>query len=130
GHAEQAFFQKGIAAVPKRESQAESLLRIRNSPDSVLAPAESAGPGMVVREIIPGVAVRTVILAHRSPGPLRQIRSPQMPALVLAIFRDPLLLGIHAADYQSKIENRQSKIPLLPLDCARGLGRDVVADPV
>ena len=39
----------------------------------------SPGTGMVVGEIVPCVAVITVVLAHRAPLPLAQIGSPFLP---------------------------------------------------
>ena len=40
---------------------------------------------MFVRKIVPGIAVRAVIFAHRSPGALRQIRPPEIPGLIAAL---------------------------------------------
>ena len=98
GHTEKALLQERVPPVPKPEGETKPLLEIANAADPVFAPAIRARSRLLVRKIIPGIAVRAVILAHRSPGPLRQVRSPKMPALVLVIFREALLLGVHVAD--------------------------------
>src|SRR6266852_7031494 len=47
---------------------------------------------MVVRERLPGRTVRTVILAHRSPLPLGEIRAPALPMLLAsARFFEPAI---------------------------------------
>jgi hypothetical protein len=94
-HAKEPLLQDGVPPVPKRKGQTEPLLEIANSTDAILAPAIGARPSVIVREIIPGIAVGAVIFPHRSPGALRQIRPPQMPALVLVILSEAFLLGIH-----------------------------------
>src|SRR5438045_9067671 len=49
-----------------------------------------------MRKIIPGVAVGAVILAHRAPGALGQIRPPEMPRFgVRLVFRETQLFGVH-----------------------------------
>ena len=97
-HTEEPFLQERVAAVPESERETKPLLEIADAADAVLAPAERPRTRLVVRKIIPGIAVRAVILADRPPGALGQIRSPEMPALVLVIFREALLLGVHFAD--------------------------------
>src|SRR6266705_7108228 len=83
--------------IPEREGETESLLEVGNSTDAILAPAISARPRVVMREIIPRIAVRAVIFADCSPCALAQIRSPKIPALSgTIILRDPTLLGVHA----------------------------------
>src|SRR5262249_40889176 len=49
---------------------------------------------MIVSEVIPGVAVGAVILAHGAPLPLTQIRSPFLPrGSSFAVFLEPGLFG-------------------------------------
>src|ERR1700730_17504235 len=72
------------------------LSEIADAADAVLAPAISAGTGVLVREIIPRVSVRAVILAYRSPGTLAQIRAPKVPERARSfILGEALLLGVH-----------------------------------
>ncbi len=74
GQAEEAFFQKRIAPIPKSEGKTEPLLVIGNSADAILVPAIGAGASMIVGKIIPGIAVRAVILPHRAPCAFTQVR--------------------------------------------------------
>ncbi len=71
GQAEQPLFENRIAAVPKCQSEAEPALAIGEAEQPVLAPAVGAAASLVVREVIPTVAVLRIVLADRSPLPLR-----------------------------------------------------------
>ena len=48
---------------------------------AVLVPPVRPGPGVVVGEGGPRVAVVAVVLAHRAPGPLGQVRAPLVPGV-------------------------------------------------
>src|ERR1700733_5460784 len=94
GQSEKPFFQDAIFFIPQRQAQANVLMAIAKSRDAVFSPAIRAGARMIVRKIIPGVAVRAVILAHRAPLPLRQIRAPSFPVRhALGAGPQPLLFG-------------------------------------
>src|SRR5437016_3769743 len=56
-------------------------MTITNAREPVFVPAISARARVIVREIIPGVAVRAVILTHGSPRTLAKIRTPALPML-------------------------------------------------
>ena len=92
GHAEQAFLEDAVAAVPQRQSQVEAAALVADPGEPVLAPAIGAGAGLLVRQGAPGVAVGAVILPHRPPLPLAEIGAPQGPRPVA-----PALLGDPAA---------------------------------
>ena len=62
----------------------------RDAGDAVLAPAIGAAAGVVVREVVPGVAVRAVVLAHRAPLALAQVRPPRLPALAVRVLGQTL----------------------------------------
>src|SRR4051812_13891877 len=81
--AEQAFFQDRIDPIPKPESETKDLFLVRNPSNSVFAPSVCPGPCMIVREVIPGVAVLAVVLPDRPPLPLREIRPPFSPGHTL-----------------------------------------------
>src|SRR3954468_7304108 len=57
GEAEQSFLQDRIDPVPKPESETKGLFLVRNPSNSVFAPSVCPGSGMIMREVIPGVAV-------------------------------------------------------------------------
>src|SRR5208283_1165722 len=67
GQSEQALFQDGVPAVPQRQGEAKLLLVVGKSGQTVLAPVVSARTRLVVREIVPGIAVLAVIFAYRAP---------------------------------------------------------------
>jgi hypothetical protein len=55
------------------------LTQLGNTCDSILIPPINTGPRVIVWEVLPGVSVRAVILANRSPGALAKVRSPTLP---------------------------------------------------
>ena len=54
---------------------------VRDAGHAVLVPAVRARAGVVVREVVPGVAALRVVLAHRAPGALAQVRAPLVPGV-------------------------------------------------
>jgi hypothetical protein len=76
GQAECALLQDRVAAIPERQRQAQALFPVTEATETVFAPAIGAGTGMVMREILPGRAFFTVVLAHRAPGAFGQVRPP------------------------------------------------------
>ncbi len=84
GQPEEALLQDRVAAVPQSEPKAQQQLIVAKPADPILAPAIGPAARVVMREVAPGIAVLAVILAHRSPLPLAQIRSPTPPANAVA----------------------------------------------
>ena len=71
------------------------LLVIAKAPHAVFVPAISAAAGMVVGEIVPGVAVCAVVFAHRAPGALAEIGTPTLPiGFAGLVFRQTIFLRI------------------------------------
>src|SRR5438445_459989 len=65
-----------------------------NAADAVFSPAVGAGTRVVVRKIFPSRAAGAVILADRSPLPLRKIRPPALPMLLAgARFFEPAVFS-------------------------------------
>src|SRR5260370_1867761 len=96
GQAEQPLLQNGVLAIPEGQRETESLMIVGNAGDTVLAPAIGARAGLVVAEIVPGVASLAVVLANRAPLAFAQIRPPFLPrSLALPGFPQPLLLSCH-----------------------------------
>ena len=83
GQTEEPLLENGVLAVPEGESKAEALLVVGNAGDAVLAPAVGARAGLIVGEEIPGVTRFAVILPHRPPLPLAEVRSPFLPCCLL-----------------------------------------------
>ena len=79
GQAEHPLLEDRVGAVPQREREAQLLLVVADAGDAVLAPAVGARARVVVRQVLPRGAVGAVVLAHRAPLPLGQVRAPQAP---------------------------------------------------
>ena len=84
GQPEQPLLKDRVSPVPQCECKAQPLLAIRKACDAVFPPAIRATARVIVREVVPRIAVRTVVLADRAPLPLRQVRAPALPALTVA----------------------------------------------
>src|SRR5690348_13753676 len=76
---EQPFFDDRIAAIPHRDGEADELMTIAESEEAIFVPAISARARLIVREIVPRIAVCAVVFAHGSPCAFAQVRSPSLP---------------------------------------------------
>src|SRR5271166_3379129 len=65
-----------VLAVPESDGKAQALLLVADASDAVLAPVIGAGSGLIVSEVVPGVAVLAVVFPDGSPLALAQIRAP------------------------------------------------------
>ncbi len=79
GQAEQPLLENGVVFVPQGQAQAPVLGLVGESGQAILAPAVGPAAGMVVGKVGPGVAVGTVVLAHRAPLPLAEVGAPFAP---------------------------------------------------
>ena len=79
GEADKSFFENRVLVVPKREGEAKSLVIVRDTKDSILAPTIGAGPRVIVGEIGPSLALVVVVLPNGAPLPLTQVGTPSAP---------------------------------------------------
>src|SRR5262249_19093449 len=79
GQTKKAFLEERIATVPKSHCKTNLLVPVADPRYAIRAPAVGARASVVMREIIPGVAVCTIILANRSPLPLAEVGAPALP---------------------------------------------------
>src|ERR1700733_271950 len=79
GEPEETFLQNWIALIPECHGEADALVPVAKTRDAIFTPAVGARTGVIMRKIIPGIAVRAVILADSSPLALGEIRSPALP---------------------------------------------------
>src|SRR5260221_6587644 len=94
--AEEAFLEDRVMLVPDGQRPAEYLVAVAEAGDAVFAPPERFGPRQIVRKVRPGIAVFTVILAHRSPCAVGEIGSPLAPAGDLVRFAgEAISFGVH-----------------------------------
>src|SRR3569832_1992854 len=76
---EEPLLQDRILAIPQRERHAPAQRVVAESGNAVFAPTLRAAARMVVRKVVPGCAVRTVVLAYGAPLALAEVRSPALP---------------------------------------------------
>src|SRR5712672_3976497 len=71
---------------------------IAHASNSVFAPSIRPRTCMIVRKIFPCRAARAVVLAHRSPLPLREIRPPALPMLLAGtrLFQSAVFDGLYS----------------------------------
>src|SRR5262249_29605936 len=55
------------------------LVTIANSGETIFIPAVSARACMIVRKVVPGRAIGTVVFTHCPPSTLAQVRTPALP---------------------------------------------------
>src|SRR6185436_17791463 len=79
GEAEEPLLQDWVDSVPQRQRQTQVSLVVAEAREAVLAPAVGTRASLVVTEVAPSVAVVAVVLAHRTPLSLAQIRTPLAP---------------------------------------------------
>ena len=95
GQPKRTLLEDRVAAIPQRQRKAQTLLLVAQSPQPVLAPAIGARARLVMAEMSPGVTIGAIVLAHRTPGPLRQIGPPQTPVRGSGpLLLKALLLGV------------------------------------
>ena len=79
GQAEEALLEDRVLAVPQGQGEAKPLLVVGDAGQAVLPPAVGARAGLVVGEVVPGVAALAVVLAHRAPLALAEVGPPRLP---------------------------------------------------
>ena len=79
GQPEQPLLENRVRAVPERQRETQDLVAVTDPRQPILAPAVGAGAGLIMGEIVPGVAVVAVVLPHRPPLPLAEIGAPEFP---------------------------------------------------
>ena len=109
GQAEQAFLEDRVLAVPQGQREAESLLVVGNARQAILAPAIGAGASLIVAEVIPGVAPFAVVLAHRSPLALAEVRPPFLPRsfLLQSLVQSVMFSSHRVPQFDSKLRCNQ-----------------------
>lgn len=81
GQAEESLFEPIILAIPQTQREAELRLIVADSGDTILAPPIGPRHGLLVRKIIPAIAISAIILANRSLLTFAEVRPPQQPIL-------------------------------------------------
>src|SRR5258705_3757515 len=76
---EEALFKDRVALVPESNAKAKAVLVVRDPAKTVLAPTIRSRTRLFVAEVVPGVAVRAIVLPDRAPLPLTKVGAPLLP---------------------------------------------------
>src|SRR5262252_7044271 len=96
GQAKQPLLEDRIMPVPQRDREAQQLSVIGKAGNAILAPTIGAAARLVMRKIIPGGSPGAIVLAHRPPLALAEIRAPAAPVFFPSTaFVYPALFGIN-----------------------------------
>src|SRR6266508_2704481 len=87
----QPLFQNRILSVPQCQRKTNMLLLVANARNSIFTPTVYATASMIMRKIIPGLAVFTIIFSYCPPLAFAEIGPPFSPT---SLFQS-LLFGIH-----------------------------------
>jgi hypothetical protein len=112
GEPEQPFLHDRVHAVPQGHRKAEDLPVVRDAAEPVLTPAIGARAGLVVAEVVPGVAHVAVVLAHGAPLAFREIRAPLLPRLagIAGSFETTSFFGHGVASLLSGLAVRSEQV--------------------
>ena len=92
---EEPLLQDRIVAIPEGQGKAELLLVVGDTSQTIFTPAIRAGAGLIMGEEVPGVTIFAVLLTHRSPLALGQIRSPLLSlGCTVACFLEARVFGM------------------------------------
>jgi hypothetical protein len=93
---EDPFLQKGVTPIPEGECKTQALRSIAKPGKTILVPPTGARARLFVWEILPDLAIGTVVLTHRTPRALAEIWANRLPAarrIRRRIFKPRVLRG-------------------------------------
>jgi hypothetical protein len=79
GQTEEPLLEDGILAVPQGQREAQELPVVGDPRQPILAPAVGPRTGVIVAEVVLGIARLAVVLANGAPLALREIGPPLLP---------------------------------------------------
>src|ERR1700734_1001669 len=113
GQAEEPLLEDRILAVPQRNREAQHAMNVGDPRETVLAPSVCARARLVMREIIPGIAVLAIVFADGAPLPLAQVGPPLFPRyLGVVAFPQASAFGGGRSYYRLGFFNRPFQICL------------------
>ena len=74
-----ALLQDRIATIPQGHREADDLVPVADAGEAILVPPVGARAGVVVREVLPGRPVGTVVFADSAPRTVADIGAPALP---------------------------------------------------
>ena len=111
GEPEHPLLQDRVAAVPHGERKAPALVVVAEPGDAVLAPAIGARAGLVMGEVVPGIAAVAVVLAHRPPLPFAEVWPPPPPPPLVGVLQAAPLGGVEDGAWfgHAKVLDRRAR---------------------
>ena len=92
-------------AIPQGQREAQALVVIAHTSQTILAPAISARTGLFVGEVMPGVTFVAVVLTYCTPLALTQVWAPLLLGqLLLASLGKSHLFCVHRAPHSCGLE--------------------------
>ncbi len=88
-----------VVPVPHRERKAEMLIDVGDAEDAVFAPAVDALVRDVERKVVPCFAGGAIVLAHRSPLTVADVRTPPAPMHAVLVRRHASVLDGRGLDH-------------------------------
>ena len=101
GEPEEAFFEAVVVFVPHRKRKAEMLVDVGDAEDAVFAPAIDALVRDVKRKVVPRFTGCAIVLAHRSPLTIADVRTPLAPLHAILVRGHASVLGGRGLDHSS-----------------------------
>jgi hypothetical protein len=80
--AEESLFENRVFAIPQGDGEAEKLVVVADAKNAIFGPPVRTRPRVLVREVVPSITVRAVILPNGAPGALSQIRTEAAPVFL------------------------------------------------
>src|SRR4249920_1611928 len=84
---EQTLLKNRVPAIPHGHAKAQQLLVIADTGNTIFTPAVGAGTRMVMSEIVPCIAILTVIFTDRAPLTFTEVRPPLFPVVCTLAIR-------------------------------------------
>ncbi len=117
GQPKSSLLQNRVCFVPEREGEAQTSLAVADPQQSVFAPTIGSASRMIVREVFPASAILGIVLADRSPLPLREVGAPSLPVFFAPrVLAEPMPLsvrGLAHSRYAIKWGGRRSSVGVL-----------------
>src|SRR5262245_17825818 len=85
GEAEQPLLEDRVLPIPERQCEAEPLPVVADAEQPIFVPAIGPRAGVVVWVVVPGAAIRAVVLAHCAPRALAQVWPPTLPGRTILL---------------------------------------------
>ena len=77
--AKKTFFEDRVFAIPQRQRKTKQLILITDASDAIVAPTIGPRTRLIMRKIAPCITIGGVVLTHRAPRTVAEVRPPFSP---------------------------------------------------